>query len=512
MTSTALTPVAEFTDAPGDAVESSYRKLVRGLWDDGRLTEAALPTVPELVRALGTVGRDRRGHLAVLLGLLAEVEPEQDARPVHEAVRAGLAGYLDQLAAATDDYPFRLALLYLLAHFPADAAAIRPVVAGLRLDEDDLTRLERCLQQLDPDAPDLGRVWPAPSAWSLTEAERALDRKWISQLTPEQVRITWRNDTDSLLGYAGAKARWAVGNGDPVQLPGTVDTVPAGPAAPAGAPRHLAVLRCPVCRSGGLTADTGTDTGTVRCTDCATRYGMRNGCLDLSAGIDEKTTTVVADVLQESAVLENIAISYESRIRPAFLRVMGGNWSGGVTPVDEDRYLDDHVRPVDGPVLDLAAGSGRWTEVLARRFGADRVIGLDVNMSMLSCLRRRLPDVLAVRASALALPFADASLGAVNCWNALQALPDAAEAIAEVGRCLRPGGTFTVMTFRPSEDPVYAHFQMLHRFPSRPQQLLLFPPELIEGWLAAAGLTVRHRGGSGTFVFLTAVRGADRGE
>ena len=112
------------------------------------------------------------------------------------------------------------------------------------------------------------------------------------------------------------------------------------------------------------------------------------------------------------------------------------------------------MQPVEkGAILDLACGSGLATRTLAERFDADRVVGLDISFAMLDLARRAVPDVLLVRGSAVKLPFANASLGAVNCWDALQAIPDPLRAIQEVGRCLRQDGSFTCFTFRKSSGP-----------------------------------------------------------
>nr|BFE84740.1 hypothetical protein GCM10020093_073410 [Planobispora longispora] len=145
--------------------------------------------------------------------------------------------------------------------------------------------------------------------------------------------------------------------------------------------------------------------------------------------------------------------------------------------------------------------------MVAGAVGADRLIAMDMGLPMLTVLRGRLPEVPAVRASALRLPFEDASFAAVNCWNALQAFPDdAAAAIAEMGRVLRPGGTLTMMTFLFDSDPIARHFQASHFFPSRVEGMLLFEREELHRWLADAGLKVRDMSGPGTFVFITAER------
>ncbi|MET7403341.1 class I SAM-dependent methyltransferase, partial [Dactylosporangium sp. NPDC005572] len=248
-----------------------------------------------------------------------------------------------------------------------------------------------------------------------------------------------------------------------------------------------AVFACPACR-GGLAA---TPEG-AHCESCGARYPATRGFLDLSGGIGD----------QYEPMTRNVPLRY-SGIRPAFLRWKGSNWHPLITVEDEDDYLRTHVEPVDGPILDLAAGTGRWTAVLAERFGPGRVLALDLSTAMLDEIGRTQPDVVAVRGNALNLPFADASLGAVNCWNALQSLPDPAAAVAEVGRCLRPGGTFTVMTFRPSPDPLVRYFQ------TRPFGVVpvnLSDPDDLRGWLEKAGLTVREVYTPGTFLFVTAVR------
>ncbi|MFB7915521.1 methyltransferase domain-containing protein [Streptomyces sp. NPDC056061] len=503
----AVALVGDFVAAPHAERDTRFRALVDALWSDGRATDAALPAVPALVRALADSGEERQGHLAILLGLLAESEYPTLDGPLATAVGSHLDLYLGLVRTPGAGRPLVLALLYLLAHFPHRRADILAAVSGLGLDAEDLSRLDRGASLLDPEDPDLGRVWPSPSAWTLNEDERAFDRSWIKALTPQQLVANWDNDTRTVHGCAGARAYWAVCNGDPVELPAAgVPEDRAGRTAPAVdglfAP-HEAALRCPAC-AGRL--DTGGDT--ARCTGCGARYPVAGGILDLTTvvGADDDTDAN-ADFLEKLSRVPSMGLFYEAVARPAFLRVSGSNWGGAVTPDDEDRYIAEHVRPVDGPVLDLGAGAGRWTAVVAETVGAERLIALDGALPMLNVLRGRLPDVPSVLAGASQLPFADASLGAVVCWNALQAFyHDAAAAIAEVARCLRPGGTFTLMTFRRSDDPVYGYFQRAHRFPQHQGGLQLFDADELRTWLADAGLTVVEDSGPGTFVFLNAVR------
>ncbi len=51
-----------------------------------------------------------------------------------------------------------------------------------------------------------------------------------------------------------------------------------------------------------------------------------------------------------------------------------------------------------------------------------------------------------VRASALALPFADASFDVITLWDVLEHLPDPQRVAAEIARCLRPGGRLALTT------------------------------------------------------------------
>lgn len=498
--------VDAFATAPPQRRSVTFHALTGALWQDGTLTGAAVPAVPVILRRLPELSDDRRDHLLILLGLLASAEYPAHGGPATSAARAGLDHYLDLLRGRAGDEPLTLALLYLLGHFPADRRRILAVASETGLAPEDRTRLERSLSELDPDAPELGRVWPAPSVWVLDEAERRFDRAFIGRLTPAQVVTNWENDTRTVRGYLGAQAYWAVRHGTPVPVPPAPPPAVADQAGGSAADalrRHAAVLRCPDCHAALEVQET-----TARCTGCAIGYPIVDGILGLTSGVRAgETDEATASLLRQLAEMPSMGTYYESVLRPAFLRVSGSNWGGAVTPANEDEYLTSHVRPVDGPVLDLAAGAGRWTQVLAAATGLERVIALDMAVPMLTVLRRRLPAVPAVQASALTLPFADASLGAVNCWNALQAFPDHADVVLrEIGRCLKPGGTLTMMTFVWDPDPVYRYFQASHYFPGRAAGMVLFEAERIRDWLAAAGLTVRAESGPETFMFVTAQR------
>ncbi|MEU4249014.1 class I SAM-dependent methyltransferase [Amycolatopsis sp. NPDC026612] len=510
--STATGLVRAFTAAPPDGLDAAYQQLVGALWSEGKATDLALDTVPAVVAALDETGPDRQGYLAILLGLLAETEYPRLDGELATAVRAGLDRYLEVVRGGASGQPLTLALIYLLAHFPGDRDRILAVTGELALSPEERTRLERGLTELDPAHPVLGQVWPAPSVWTMDEENAAHAEAAVRGLSAEQIRTNWDNDTLTVWAFSGHIAYWAVRNGPPAQvpIPAVPDwTIEHGETRPTEElfGSRAALLRCPTCHGSIELQHSG-----ARCTPCATTYPSANGILDLSAGVRDgaEAHDATADLLQKLSEMPKMGLYYETFLRPNYLRLAGTNIGHEITPADEDAYLLEHLRDTEGPVVDLAAGAGRWTEVVAKAVGAERLTAVDMLLPMLNVLRSRLPEVPAVMGSALNLPFADGTVGALNLWNALQAFPDDAEqAIAEIGRVLRPGGILTMMTFRWSEDPIARYLQASHFFPSRPEGHLLFELEQLRQWLTAAGLEVREeKVDTGTFVFVTAERTA----
>ena len=96
-----------------------------------------------------------------------------------------------------------------------------------------------------------------------------------------------------------------------------------------------------------------------------------------------------------------------------------------------------------GPIADLGCGPGAHARALAQRGYA--VTGLDGSPRMVAVARDRVArdgldvtfDVADVGGR---LPFADAFLGGALAVLVVQHLPDPASFVAEIRRCLRPGG------------------------------------------------------------------------
>jgi SAM-dependent methyltransferase len=254
------------------------------------------------------------------------------------------------------------------------------------------------------------------------------------------------------------------------------------------------VFACPTCRQPVTDI-----AGQVVCAGCDQVFSSAAGYLDFAPEV------VMKSGLGPFYLQDPLHVTrYEAETRVAFLNVMGANWDSELTAGGEDDYLRAHLAPVDGPVLDLACGAGRWTRTVAAHVGEPRVIGLDLSVAMLDLIRAELPGLCVVRGTALRLPFTTGSLGAVNCSNALQLLPDPRAVIHEIGRCLAPGGTFTAFTFRQARRPTYRHFQRQHE---RTFNVRAFRVDELVSWLTSAGLELTDLSTPAETILFTARRG-----
>jgi SAM-dependent methyltransferase len=107
-----------------------------------------------------------------------------------------------------------------------------------------------------------------------------------------------------------------------------------------------------------------------------------------------------------------------------------------------------------GPrLLEVGPGPGLTTDVLRHR--AASLTALELDPALAAKLGRRLggPGVAVVRGDGAALPFRDGSFDAAAVLTMLHHVPSAAlqdRVLAEVGRCLRPGGLLVGSDTLPS--------------------------------------------------------------
>jgi SAM-dependent methyltransferase len=100
-------------------------------------------------------------------------------------------------------------------------------------------------------------------------------------------------------------------------------------------------------------------------------------------------------------------------------------------------------------VLDVGCGEGQVSRLAAAVPGVARVTGVDVSWPQLRVAARRGGGVGVVRSEAAALPFPDGSFDAAVACLVFEHITDGAQAVAEVGRVLRPGGRFLFFLNHP---------------------------------------------------------------
>ena len=103
----------------------------------------------------------------------------------------------------------------------------------------------------------------------------------------------------------------------------------------------------------------------------------------------------------------------------------------------------------DAAVLDLAAGTGKLTRVLARRYR--RVIAVEPLAAMRAIIGREAPAAETHDGRAEAIPLAEGEVGAVFVAQAIHWFAND-DAIAEIARVLEPGGVLAVVRNETDDD------------------------------------------------------------
>jgi len=103
--------------------------------------------------------------------------------------------------------------------------------------------------------------------------------------------------------------------------------------------------------------------------------------------------------------------------------------------------------------LDVACGTGIAVRLAAPRVApGGRVAGLDIDPAMIALARTLAGDVSGAPidwhcASAMAMPFDEASFDLVFCLQGLQFLPDCTAGLAEIRRVMKPGARLTAIVW-----------------------------------------------------------------
>lgn len=154
------------------------------------------------------------------------------------------------------------------------------------------------------------------------------------------------------------------------------------------------------------------------------------------------------------------------RIAPSY-DLMNDLMSGGLHRLWKRRAVAAavaRVAGIEGPLLDLAAGTGDIARLLAERLAGRAVVRCDASFEMLAAgLRREAGTRLAVAAEGESLPFSCGRFAAVTLSFGLRNMTDPAACLAEVHRVLSPGGSLVILEFSQPD----AWFAPLYRFTSR---------------------------------------------
>jgi SAM-dependent methyltransferase len=135
-----------------------------------------------------------------------------------------------------------------------------------------------------------------------------------------------------------------------------------------------------------------------------------------------------------------------------------------LSQADETSDLDHALRGLRGRVLDIGCAGRR----LARRLPADaHYIGLDYPMTAVSMYRTQ-PDVFG---DARCLPFANASADAVILKDVLEHIRGPSQALAEISRVLRAGGSLVL--WMPFMYPIHDAPHDFQRFTSHAMEAYL---------------------------------------
>jgi len=134
----------------------------------------------------------------------------------------------------------------------------------------------------------------------------------------------------------------------------------------------------------------------------------------------------------------------------------------GLRPRDVARWMaaaGPYLPSADGRVLDLGAGTGRFSDALARFSGA-RVVACEPSAAMRAVLHTNFPDAWVVGGTAEAIPFPAGSFDAVWASQVVHHVRDLPAFAAGLRHVLRPRGHLLIRGgFGPAQElPLYRYF------------------------------------------------------
>ena len=218
---------------------------------------------------------------------------------------------------------------------------------------------------------------------------------------------------------------------------------PSSPQVKAPAPTadwaaHPGILRCVAC-GDGTPIPTGTTPPALACDRCGFEYPIRDGVL----------------VINDTVSANNKVASdfYNSPLWPKFrfwewltFAVNGGERRS------RDKVLQHLPKARGSKLLDVAVGDGVYLDWLPEDWS---VVGVDVSTAQLAACRRRVEeaparDVQLILGEAENLPVRDHQFDAVLSIGAFNYFNDPEQALREMIRAVKPGGTIVISDELPN--------------------------------------------------------------
>lgn len=198
-------------------------------------------------------------------------------------------------------------------------------------------------------------------------------------------------------------------------------------------------LCCPTCKSG---LEASSDMS-LCCTKCGVSFPLTEGIVDFIP-----TYKGSRKFLQWAMERQFIVEVYEDFFRPAFTRFFSRS---GVSYDKETAWLDSLLPKDIRYVLDLASGTGRYTEIANTIRSPELVFAIDMSLPMLLTAKRcnderGVSNVIYLRADAHKLPFKRNTFDTILCFGAMHLFQYPALAINEFSRVLDSKGTFAALT------------------------------------------------------------------
>lgn len=144
-------------------------------------------------------------------------------------------------------------------------------------------------------------------------------------------------------------------------------------------------------------------------------------------------------------------MSIESKVSnqyDQFAEIYDRRWSSYVS--NTLSFLIDHLQrsqQISGNehILDIACGTGELEKRLLNVHSDLKIIGVDISEKMLDMARLKLPNLEFVKASAIALPFADHKFDMVVTVSAFHYFDQPLDTLEEIRRILKPQGKVIIM-------------------------------------------------------------------